>query len=171
MKTEDFSIQLLGLKNGSHQFFYDLDDDFFASFGNTDVLGGTVKAEVDIEKSTLQYGFVIAVKGMVVTTCDRCLEPLSVNVENREEFVVRFGVETNLDDEEHIILSEEDSVFNIADRLFEMAVVALPLVKTHEEGKCDAEMTAILEAHSVTSDKTETSGDPRWDALKKISTK
>lgn len=170
MKTEDCSIQLLGLKNGTHQFFYDLDDAFFASFGNPDIVGGNVRATVSIEKSTMQYDFSVSLQGEVVTICDRCLDPLTVTIENNEEFIVRFGSETNLDDEDLITLSEDESVFNIAERLFEMTVVALPLVKTHPEGKCNPEMTAILESHSTQNNNTETSGDPRWDALRKIST-
>lgn len=170
METEDCSIQLLGLKNGSHQFFYDLDDAFFSSFDNPDILSGAVNAVVNIEKSPIQYDFSVSLNGELVTVCDRCLDPLTVPIENHEEFILRFGAETNLDDEDLITLSEDESVFNIAERLFEMAVVALPLVKTHPEGKCNPEMTAILESHSTQNNNTETSGDPRWDALRKIST-
>lgn len=167
----DFDIQLLGLKNGCHELEFRLDDDFFSHFEGDEIRGGEVKAIVSIEKNMSQFSFVIDVEGKVVTTCDRCLDPLEVEIENEEDFAVHVGGETNTENEELIELGEDDSVLNIAERLYEMCVVALPIVRVHEEGSCNEEMIKVLKAHQPNSDKNESSSDPRWDALKEISTK
>lgn len=168
----DFDIQLLGLKNGCHEFEYRLDDDFFSHFEGDEISGGEVVATVRIEKNMSQFSFVADIEGKVVTTCDRCLDPLEVEIENEEEFAVHVGGVTSTENDELIELSEDDSVLNIAERLYEMCVVALPIVKVHDEGECNGKMIEVLEAHKPEGNiKNENSSDPRWDALKQISTK
>lgn len=166
----DFSIQLAGLKNGSNRLEYELGDAFFAEMGSEKILGGDVKAIVDVEKTGGQMRVDVRVKGLVKTTCDRCLEEMEIEIENNEEFGVRVGAETNYDDEEMVTIAEDDGMLQMGERMFEMCVVALPIVCVHEEGECNEKMIEILEAHSA-SNKEEMSSDPRWDALKKINNK
>lgn len=172
MNMKDFDIQLSGLKNGCHTFEFRLDDGFFSHFEGDEINGGEVVATVRVEKNMSQFSFVADVEGKVVTTCDRCLDPLEVEIGNEEEFAVHIGGETNTDNEDLIELGEDDSVLNVAERLYEMCVVALPIVKVHDEGECNEEMIKVLDAHQPDGNmKNENSSDPRWDALKQISTK
>lgn len=163
----DFSIQLAGLKNGSNEFKYELGDVFFAEMGGEKILGGDVKAVVNIEKTGSQMRANVLIEGVVKTTCDRCLEEMEVEIENQEEFGVRVGGETSYEDEQMITIAEDDGMLQMAERMYEMCVVAMPIVCTHKEGECNEKMIEILEAHSV-SNNEEKSSDPRWDALKNI---
>lgn len=163
----DFSIQLAGLKNGNNRFEYELGDDFFAEMGGEKILGGDVKAVVNIEKAGNQMRADVSVGGVVRTTCDRCLEEMEVEIENDEEFGVRVSSETSYEDEEMITIAEDDGMLQMGERMYEMCVVAMPIVCTHKEGECNAKMIEILEAHSA-SNNEEKSSDPRWDALKNI---
>lgn len=163
----DFSIQLAGMKNGNNRFEYELDDAFFSERGSEKIFGGNVKAIVNIEKTGGQMRADVSVEGVVKTACDRCLGELKVEISNREEFGVRIGDETNYEDEELITIAEDDGMLKMGDRIYEMCVVALPIVCTHKEGECNKEMIEILEAHSA-SNNEEKSSDPRWDALKNI---
>jgi len=167
----DFSIQLAGLKNGNNRLEYGLDDAFFAEMGGEKILGGNVKSVVEIEKTGSQMRVNVTVEGVVKTTCDRCLDEMEISIENQEEFSVRMGAETNYDDEEMVIIGEDDGMLQMGERMYEMCVVALPIVCMHEEGKCNEKMIEILEAHSAGNNNEEKSSDPRWDALKKINNK
>lgn len=171
VNAEDYSVQVLGLKNGHQEMRFKLGDSFFEAFEGDEINGGDVDAVVEIEKSGVQSDFRVSVSGVVKTVCDRCLEPLDVEIENSEEFAVRVGETACMDDDELVVLSEQDAVLDLSSRLFEMCVVALPTVRVHEEGKCNEEMVRILEAHAPNSGNEENTSDPRWDALKNISTK
>lgn len=171
MNAEDYSVQVKGLKNGRQEMTFKLDDSFFEAFGSQEILGGDVDVVVEIEKNGFQTEFDVNVKGVVKTVCDRCLDPLDIEIENSEEFAVRIGEEACLDDEEMIVLTEQDAVLDLGERFFEMCVVALPTVRVHKEGECNEEMVRIIEAHAPKADNEENTSDPRWDALKKISTK
>lgn len=163
----DFSIQLAGLKNGNNRFEYELEDEFFAEMGGEKILGGDVKAAVNIEKTGNQMRVDVSVEGVVKTTCDRCLEEMGIEISNSEEFGVCIGGETNYDDEEMITIAEDDGMLQMSERMYEMCVVAMPIVCMHKEGECNEKMIEILEAHSA-SNNEEKSSDPRWDALKNI---
>lgn len=163
----EFSIQLAGLKNGSNELEYELEDGFFAEMGGEKILGGGVKAVVNVEKTGSQMRVDVRVEGVVKTTCDRCLEEMEVKIENEEEFGVRMGSETSYEDEDMVIIAEDDGMLQMDERLYEMCIVALPIVCVHEKGKCNEKMIEILEAHSASSNE-EKSSDPRWDALKNI---
>jgi len=166
----EFSIQLSGLKNGSNEFEYGLGDEFFAEMGGEKILGGEVKAMVNVEKTGSQMRVDVRIEGVVRTTCDRCLEEMEIEIENEEEFGVRMGAETCYDDEEMVVIGEDDGMLKMGERMYEMCVVALPIVCMHKEGECNEKMIEILEAHSA-SNNEEKSSDPRWDALKKINNK
>jgi len=167
----DFSIQLAGLKNGRNEFEYGLDDAFFAAMEGEKILGGTVKAVVVVEKTGSQMRVEASVDGVVKTTCDRCLDEMEVEISNSEEFSVRLGTETCYDDEEMITIAEDDGMLQMGERLYEMCVVAMPIVCMHEEGGCNEKMIEILAAHSAENNDEKKSSDPRWDALKKITNK
>lgn len=166
----DFSIQLAGLKNGNNKFEYELGDAFFAEMGSEKILGGDVKAVVNVEKTGSQMRVDVRVAGAVKTVCDRCLDEMEVNIENEEEFGVRMGGETSYEDEDMVVIAEDDGMLQMGERMYEMCVVALPIVCVHEEGECNERMIEILVAHSA-SNNEEKSSDPRWDALKKINNK
>lgn len=163
----DFSIQLAGLKNGNNEFKYELGDAFFAEMGGEKILGGDVKAIVNIEKTGSQMRADVRIDGTVKTTCDRCLEEMEVEIENQEEFGVKVGAETSYEDEEMITIAEDDGMLQMGERMYEMCLVAMPIVCVHEDGGCNEKMIEILEAHSA-SNNEEKSSDPRWDALKNI---
>lgn len=161
-----FQIALPGLHNGLNEIEYDLDDAFFARFEGEDISSGSVKAEVEVAKGSLQAEFTVRISGDVTTVCDRCLDPLVVHIENEEQFVARVGLTEELENEDSIILSQDNPVVDLSSRLYQMCVVALPLARVHRAGECNEAMIEILRAHEA--ENNEKSGDPRWDALKNI---
>lgn len=172
MNNRVCEITLTALAVGTHEFEYDLDDAFFASFGNEEVTGGRVHASVTVAKNQLQCDVTVHVEGELVTFCDRCLDPLTVPVENDEEFVAKVGECADDEDEDLVTVAADDPRLCLDSRLYQMCVVAMPIMRVHAEGECNPEMIEILRAHqadaSVVADAEEKKSDPRWDALKDI---
>lgn len=164
---------------GTHSFDYVLDDDFFAAVDGQGVKHGNVKACVTIKKANHNIEVSIEMDGTAETTCDRCLEPMNVNVEVDETIYVKFGDEYREEDTDLIIIPEESGIFDISWLLYEYTALSIPICHTHADGECNPEMIRILHQHQVgyASEKTvsdagdikdDNETDPRWAALKNI---
>lgn len=78
----------------------------------------------------------------------------------------KFGTEQE-EDENLIVLSPDEYKINIAQQLYELITVSLPLNAKHEEGECNKEMASLLRKYQRISDK-DTEIDPRWEKLNKL---
>lgn len=180
--TETYNIAFKGLKNGTHQFKYHLDKTFFESIESSLIEDGDLQADVEMIKSEQMLRFHFCINGTIKATCDVCLGQFDYPIENCEgDMVVKFGLTTQEIDDELFMLAEEEDEISIAQWMYEIIGVSLPIRFEHPtdaEGNstCDPDMLAKLNEYLVT-EKTDTDEalgeksnssrtDPRWDALK-----
>lgn len=180
-KLSLYNIQLKTLSEGNHHFDFDLDDQFFVDINGPEINAGNVKAEIEVNKTSLNIQLDITLKGKVETICDRCLDALWVDIDVEESLYIKFGKTYSEESDDLIIIPEDEGVFNIAWTLYEFCALAIPICHSHPEGECNAEMINILNQHSVreiddndddSADDIKTTEnhevDPRWAALKNI---
>lgn len=167
---EPYRIPLKSLSVGEHTYRYRLDDGFFAAVEALDVKHGEVGAEVTVRKTTLAIEVDIVMQGAVEVVCDRCLEPMSVDVDVDEMVCVTFGTEYKEEDDHLIVVPEDEGIFDISWLLYEYVALSVPMIHTHPDGECDQAMIDIIDAHSAGSEDKEDKDevDPRWAALKNI---
>ena len=74
-----------------------------------------------------------------------------------------------------VVIPESWDAYNVARAICDTVMLTIPIMHTHEEGKCNEEMSRLLRQHSAVGDDTETddtddggSSDPRWEALRKL---
>ena len=170
-----YNIEFKGLKEGVHDFEFEVNDQFFAHFDESPVNNGELAVKVMLEKRSTFLKLELDLTGWMILTCDRCLEPYRQPVENNTEIFVKFGEErTGNDEEDNIIwLSTEDHQVNLAHLIYEYAVLSIPLRHVHpknSEGKrgCDPEMIAKLKKYTQPVKDEESKTDPRWDALRNL---
>ncbi|WP_131536467.1 YceD family protein [Pedobacter nototheniae] len=170
---KQFSVPFTGLKLGSHQFEYELDDSFFNAFEYSLIKSGKLTVNLELEKQETMLLLKFKVIGTVNLDCDKCLSEFSLPVNLYERQIVKFAeAEMESDDEEIISLSRKETSIDIAGPLYEMINVAVPYIKNCEQaGKdCDQEMIDRLEQLSIDkqNEENEQSSDPRWEALNKL---
>ncbi len=180
-KLSLYNLQLKTLSEGTHHQEFDLDNQFFADIEGPEINAGEVKAQIEINKTSHNIELNIMLQGKVETTCDRCLEALWVDIDIEESLYIKFGKAYSEENDDLIVISEDEGVFNIAWTLYEFCALAIPICHSHPDGECNAEMMNILNQHSVreidedddscgddikTTDNDEV--DPRWAALKNI---
>lgn len=160
---------------GVHIFDYVLNDDFFAAIQGPEIEKGELNVCVTVKKANLNIEIKIEMSGTVETICDRCLEPMEVDVETDETLFVKFGKEYQEEDNNLIIIPEDDGIFNIAWILYEFAALSIPISHMHDNGECNPEMINLLHQHQAgsidnTADAKQENNepDPRWAALKNI---
>jgi uncharacterized protein len=170
-----YEIAFKGLKEGIHQFEYELDDRFFEKFENSEIKKGSLKASVSLTKQTTLIILEFAVKGTVELMCDRCLDMYNQKVNNKSKVFVKFGLEKEEMSDDVIVIPFEDHQINVAQYLYELVILGLPIKHIHPSGKngnsaCDPEMIKKLDEYLVrdTSEEDEDPVDERWNELKKL---
>ena len=106
--------------------------------------------------------------------CDRCLSDFPYQVHTKDRLIAKFSdVEEQLDTEEVMILSKNDSEIDISGFIYEMINLAAPYVNVCDDPgnteACDQEMISKLEQLVQTQEEKSDDSDPRWDKLKNIS--
>jgi uncharacterized metal-binding protein YceD (DUF177 family) len=169
-----YEIAFKGLKEGIHQFDYELDDTFFEKFENSEVKKGSVKATVLLTKQSTLMILNFTVKGSVELLCDCCLDQYNQKINNEGKLFVKFGLEEEELSDEIIVISFEDHQLNVAQFLYELIILGLPIKHVHpnKNGKstCDPEMIKKLGEYLVKEESVneEEPVDERWNELKKL---
>ena len=163
----DFDIAFTGLKLGEHRFDYQLDNKFFSLFDFDEFLDADLRVEVVLIKKENSLDWHFRITGTVNVPCDVTNKPFDLPLQNSMELVVKFGEEYDDSRDEILIIPASEHKLNIAQFLYEMSVLAMPLKRLSEEGQ------RIQEEQELQSEETEKNDeegeiDPRWDKLKDL---
>ncbi len=164
-----FVIPFRGLKEGEHQFEYQVNNSFFEVYRYEDILDADIKVHLKfIKKSTLLELTFIA-DGKVKVSCDISNELYYQPVQGSLDLVIKFGEEYNNDNEDILIIPYGDYEIDIAQYIYEMIVLSLPVKKIHPgivDGSLKSDILDRLEELQPNNEQNNKSIDPRWDKLK-----
>lgn len=174
MEKKEFFIPFIGLKQGKHEFKYQIDNTFFESFGYNEFNGANVAVNALLNKMSTMMELEIQAIGTVDVNCDLTREPYDQEITADLPLVIKFGEAFNNEDDEILILPHGEHKFNIAQYLYEMLVLAVPQKRIHPgvlDGtlKSDA-LDKLQQLQPKESIKEDGETDPRWDGLKKLLT-
>ncbi len=174
MKKKEFSIPFSGLKQGKHEFEYEVRNEFFESFEYNEFNDANIDLKVEMNKTSTMLELVLNAQGHVNVNCDLSNEPFDLSIGDKLELVVKFGDSFNDENDEILIIPHGEHQVNIAQYVYEMIVLAVPHKRVHPkvlDGSMKSEALEKLKnlnPNSAKDNKEET--DPRWDALKKLKT-
>lgn len=194
-KFSDFKLPLKSLAEGSHEFHYDLDKQFFKNMESTDIRDANIAVDLTVTYRNGVYDLAFACDGTVTVACDRCLDDLDLPIETAYHVTVKYGDSYKEDSDEFIEIPESDNYLNVAYMIYDTVSLAIPIKHIHPLGKCNRAMSSLLKKHrSHTPDDPdsdledelidemeaeeaegnnasrdqEAPTDPRWDALKNL---
>jgi len=162
MKTKDFTITYVGLKLGSHEFNYDLNDTFFELFEFSDYSGLKGVAQMKMLKSETVLDLDFSFSGSITAPCDVTNKAYTQKLANSFSMQVKFGEEYNDENDELLILPHGEHSFNIAQYLYELVVLSIP-PKLNGPNAGNG-----LEDFIKNEEENEKETDPRWDQLKNL---
>lgn len=169
---EQYRLELKSLPIGEHEFSFVLDNNFFKAIEEDEIKEGNVSATISVEKTAHNITLNIDLLGEVTTICDRCLDPLTIEVDALQTLYIKFGESYQEESDDQITIPEDEAYFDISWILYEYVALSLPLKKVHPENECNPEMIKILHQHEGTIADTKTTEtnkvDPRWASLKDI---
>lgn len=179
------------MPEGEHRFEFHLDKRFFENMENADIHDADLDVVLIVVHKADIYQFDFHISGTITLICDRCLDDLIMPVDTTYGIAVKYGDDYNDDSDDLLIIPASDTNLNVAYMIHDTVALTIPIKHVHPLGKCNRQMSAVLKKHraggsdedmeleetlinemdsmdSAPTDETPT--DPRWDALKGLST-
>ena len=136
-EKDHYMIDLSRLPVGTHQFDIQLDDEFFASLEKSEILSGTVVAKATLNLREEDYQLKIAVHGTVFVVCDRCLDPMPLEINANDEMIDSLNDAAELPNDE----------LDLSWLAYEIVSINIPIVHSHQAGECNKHMELLLQDH------------------------
>lgn len=173
---KSYTIPFVGLKIGEHHFDYQIDNTFFQHFEYDEFNSVDVKIDLKFDKKSTFFELYFSVKGVINVNCDITNEPYDQAIDDAFKLVVKFGNEFNNDNEDILIVPHGDYEINVAQYIYELIILAIPIKRIHpgiEDGTLESDILSKLEELRPQEDiknKSSEDIDPRWNNLKKLLT-
>lgn len=148
-ESQRYAIPYKGLKNGCHEFRFEVDGSLFEEYQSTEIKDGRCEVTVAADRSESQVTLDVAIAGYVVVECDRCLEECRIPVHYQGRLLVKFSDEVHEYDGEVMWLLPMEDEIDLKQYIYESIVLSLPYQRVHPEGECNPEM---LERFRIVSD-------------------
>ena len=178
--TKDYLIPFIGLKLGKHHFEYQISNAFFEIFEYHEFNHSDIKVNVVLEKKSTLLELTFKHKGTVNVPCDITNEEFDLPIKGKIKLIVRFGDTFNNDNEELLILPHGEFQIDIAQYIYEMIILSVPLKRIHpgvKDGSLNTEAFRKLKKLSIKDlknnhkkEQSKENIDPRWDKLKQLLT-
>ena len=166
-----FVINFIGLKEGLHEFEFDLDNTFFEHFDYNDFNNCKISTKVVLNKKANLLELNFSSFGKINLNCHVSNEPFDFSHKNEMNLVVKFSSEMINDYEEFLVLPVGASQINVAHYLYETIILSLPIKIIHpgvEDGSLESETLNTLREYEKNVYKKNNKIDPRWDKLKDL---
>ncbi len=170
-KLRKYEVVFSGLKNGKHNFRFEIDKEFFQLFDTEqEFTDPKLVADVLMEKHTTFLEFWITTSGTVNLTCDITNDQFDHPISSEMRLLVQFGEEYDDSEEEVITIPRNDHAFNVAQFIYEEVMLAIPMKKI-SPNISDEDIENLEKYKPQEETEKEPEADPRWDALRKLKDK
>lgn len=170
-KFRNYDVVFSGLKNGKHEFRFEISKAFFQLFDTEqEFTEPHIIADVLMDKHTTFLEFWIKTSGTVNLICDISNEKFDYPIENEIKVLVKFGEEYDDSDEEVITIPTADHAFNVAQLIYEDVMLSIPMKKI-SPNLADEDLEILEKFGGEEQSESDQDIDPRWDILKKLKDK
>ena len=138
-----YIVDLKRLPVGTHLFDFQLDSDFFSSLEKSEILSGEVVAKAVLNLREEDYQLNIAVQGTVFVVCDRCLDPMPLEINDEQEI-------WSADEEYDPMVNGKcpnSKCLDLSWLAYEIVSINIPIVHSHQPGECNKQMELLLHDH------------------------
>ncbi|RFM28852.1 YceD family protein [Deminuibacter soli] len=168
----EYEIAFVGLKPGVHEYQYQIEDKFFAQYGEQDFSNcrATVKLELDKHNGFMMLKFDIG--GTAEVLCDRCGNSLTMQLWDEFRLIVKMVDEpevmnTQEEDPDVYYISKGESHLYLADWIYEFINLSIPNQKMCPEDevggpRCNKE---VLEKLKKMEEQAKKDTNPIWKGL------
>ena len=165
----EFSIPFVGLKEGKHQFDFQINKAFFDAFDYDEFEDVNFKIRLDLNKKETMLELDFVATGTVLVPCDVTGEDFNMEVNGTFSLIVNFAPNYNDENEELLILPHDAYQVEVQQYIYELIILSVPQ-KRVKPGVSRKEIKNAEAVESKLKIKAENKeqGDPRWDQLKQL---
>ncbi len=174
-RRREFEIAFVGLRPGTHEFNYSIDDKFFEAFQQQDFKNcrANIKVLLDKKNSFMQLRFEIG--GSLEVTCDRCNSHLPLDLWDEFMITVKLVEDPEVmnaqeDDPDMYYIAQGESHVDVANWIYEFINLAIPMQKACEFDKMDGPFCnpSALDVLKKLEPEKEKKENPIWKGLEKF---
>lgn len=170
---QSYTIRFSGLKNGFHDFAYEIGGDFFKHFNGSLIEKAQLKVALELERKTSGLVLQFKLTGELEMPCDRCLKQIQVPVTGDAELVVKLSADPGESTDNLWFLPITAYEINVGQFLYETISLLVPLralCRPEDSNSCQADFEALMQQYDGSAAKVEEDGDidPRWEKLKNL---
>lgn len=175
---DEYKIDLKGMRTDATRFGFVLEEPFFSEVDAPEVRKGKVEVNLTVRKKLQLFELDFHLEGIVIVSCDLCLDDMEQEVRSDNCVRVKFGDHYSEEADDLIIIPEEDGTINVAWLMYEFIALSIPMKHVHPDGLCNETMSSRLNSYlreTVDGEEgvahcrgDETPMDPRWSELKKL---
>ena len=169
-KSSQFLLKFIGLKDGDHDFEYDLDNKFFISYDYLDFNDCSIKIKIHLIKKATVLELNIKGTGIANINCTLSNEPFDYEINSIMKVLVKFGDKHDYSNDELIILPHGSHTLELDQLFYEMIVLSMPIRNVNpgvEDGSIKSDILNRLKDFDINKEKS-SNFDPRWEKLKQL---
>ena len=164
-----YKIHFIKLKNGAHDYEFELGNSFFEAFDNSIIKEANLKAQVVLYKDQPHmFDLSFDISGDIGVMCDRCLDHFSLPIKKHFDLLVKQTEKEREDEHDISYISMNAYEINISNFLYEISHLALPIQKTCELAKKECDSKTAKKLDELKAENRTQEADPRWDKLKEL---
>jgi uncharacterized protein len=174
-----FTVKFASFADGEHNFDYQVDNKFLKHFEASLVQEANIEVNLSLLKYLNSLEFNFKISGTVLVPCDVCIKEFHLPIKGNETITVKIVSEIPDETDEYniVYIGESSSSINIAEMLYELIMLSIPMKKVHphdEDGHptCDPEVLKFLLQEEDYSEEEESdendSINPIWGELKNL---
>ncbi|MBD0331133.1 MAG: DUF177 domain-containing protein [Chitinophagaceae bacterium] len=139
----EYEIAFVGLKQGIHQFEYQINDAFFEDFNEQDFRNCNAHVKLLLEKSSASFmRMKFEMGGTIEVTCDRCNSSLPFQLFEEFTVTVKMVEDPELMNEQEAdpdvyYISRGETHLNVKNLIYEFINLSIPMQKTCEYENMD----------------------------------
>jgi uncharacterized metal-binding protein YceD (DUF177 family) len=170
-----YEIAFVGLKPGLHEFEYQVDDKFFGYYGEQDFSNCNAAVKLHLEKHSSFMLLKFDIDGHVDVSCDRCGNPLSLQLWDEFKITVKMVDEPDImnnqeEDPDVYYISKGESHLYVGDWIYEFINLSIPMQKMCSEDEiggpqCNKE---VLEKLKQMENDVKKDNNPIWKDLEQF---
>lgn len=142
-------MDLVTLKAGQvYEYDYHIGKEFFELKENDEILGCDVDVHLSVEKRHETYILEFDLAGDLEVPCDRCLDPVTLPVDEVYDIAVRHGEEYDDSSDDVLVIPEGWTRLDVSGLIYDTLMLTIPLRCVHAEGECNRDMQAALHEHN-----------------------
>ena len=167
---KEFVISFIGLKEGEHRFEYQIDSTFFDAFNYDEYEKASIVVDLVFVKKTTMLELNFSYQGTVEVPCDLTGELFDLKTKGNLSLIVKFGEVFNNDNEEILVVPYSEHRITVAQYIYEMVALGVPLKRISpfaQDKERNAAILDQLEELKIKETPNEIT-DPRWGKLKEL---